>query len=123
MRDDSSHSCIRLSTCAVMCSSSAVQVEPSLLSEAKGMSGDVKGQRDFLVGGQEISRFTDTRTPGGWHRISRWWSAQRHHPLAGQRLGQPMAVALVKTRWAWCSSRSRVAVASVLGMIWSNPLG
>ena len=41
----------------------------------------------------------------------------------GGGLGQPDAVTLVWQRWAWCRSRSTVAVARVLGMISSNPEG
>jgi hypothetical protein len=49
-----------------------------------------------------ISWWADRRPPGpgtpellvGGHRISRLGSAQRHHPLAGQGLGEPVRIAL-----------------------------
>jgi hypothetical protein len=78
-------------------------------------------------------------SPGRWtgdlpvhgHQNS-WWVAVGS-PGSGQLNGTTPLPArasasrwlspLVTTRWAWCSSRSTVAVASVLGMIVSNPEG
>ena len=83
----------------------------------------VKGHRDFPVGGQLISLRVDRLCPC-------WRSADL---LAGQVSGvtpfpavasaSRRLVPSVRTKWAWCSRRSTVAVARVLGMIVSNPLG
>jgi hypothetical protein len=47
-----------------------------------------------------------------------------HRLLGSQKHGQlQLCVPPVTTMWAWCNSRSTVAVAKVLGMISSNPDG
>jgi hypothetical protein len=83
----------------------------------------VKGHQDFPVGGQLISLRVDRLCPC-------WRSADL---FAGQVSGvtpfpavasaSRRLVPSVRTRWAWWRSRSTVAVARVLGMIVSNPLG
>jgi hypothetical protein len=78
-----------------------------------------------------ISRWADRRCPGsrtleflvGGHRISRGGQLNGTTPLPASASASRWLSPLVRTRWAWCSSRSTVAVASVLGMIESNPLG
>jgi len=44
-------------------------------------------------------------------------------PLPAKASASRWLSPVVRTKWAWCSSRSTVAVASVLGMIESNPEG
>jgi hypothetical protein len=78
-----------------------------------------------------ISRWADRRCPGsrtleflvGGHRISRGGQLNGTTPLPASASASRWLSPLVRTMWAWCSSRSTVAVASVLGMIESNPLG
>jgi acyl-coenzyme A synthetase/AMP-(fatty) acid ligase len=70
------------------------------------------------------------------HIVDHWWSTETAstHLRTAVDAGRPrigmkgdtedqLCVPAVKTKWAWCSSRSTVAVAKVLGMIWSNPEG
>ena len=55
--------------------------------------GVVNGHQDFLVGGHEISWLMAIRGPGGWPS-SLGEVRSVAPPLAGQGLGEPVAVAL-----------------------------
>ena len=92
----------------------------------------VKGQSELPSGGHETCPLTVTRT-------ARWWpwdlpmGAGGHHRPGAQANGlTPWPASawvsrtlspLVWQTWAWCNSRSTVAVASVLGISSSNPDG
>ncbi len=71
---------------------------------------------DLRLCGHEFSGWAVTRFPGGW-------SVQWDDPLPARASARRWLSPLVVIRWAWCSSRSTVAVARVLGMIVSKPEG
>ena len=72
---------------------------------------------ELPVGGQQNCPFVANRFALG--SVGEW-----RHPLSGGGLGEADAVAGGHlTMWAWCSSRSTVALAMVLGMSSSNPAG
>jgi hypothetical protein len=91
----------------------------SLISEVT-----VNGLEEFLVGGQWMSRCADTGNLGVW-----LWDflvdgqLNVTTPFPARASASRWESPLVNTRWAWCRSRSTVAVARVLGMIVSKPDG
>src|SRR6266487_3712843 len=83
----------------------------------------VKGQRDFPLGGQLISLQADRLCPCLRTADLRAGQVSGTTPCPDVAWARRRLVPSVTTRWAWCSSRSTVAVARVFGMIVSNPLG
>src|SRR6266496_3495428 len=92
-------------------------------SAAEAADGVVKGHRDFPVGGQLISLWVDGLCPCGRSADLPAGQVSGVTPLPAVASARRRLVPSVRTRWAWCSSRSTVAVARVLGMIVSRPLG
>jgi hypothetical protein len=99
---------------------------------AQPEAGCVNGQKSLPIGGQQVSPLAAMVCPHRWpdkvpvhgHQFS---------PLAQLGSGiTPLPAVACESRndspwvtqtWAWCSSRSTVAVASVLGISSSNPAG
>jgi hypothetical protein len=74
--------------------------------------------------GQLFSMFADTSSPGGRPRwVDRCGYVKGVTPFPARASARRCESPLVSTRWAWCRSRSTVAVARVLGMMVSKPLG
>jgi len=85
---------------------------------------DVNGHLKLRVGGQVISGLADTVSPDGRPPELRvGGQLNGTTPLPASASASRWLSPLVSTRCAWCSSRSTVAVARVLGMIVSNPDG
>jgi hypothetical protein len=84
----------------------------------------VNGHLNIPGGGQEISPVVAMDFPMDGHEIShRCHVARGVTPLPVVAWARRNDSPLVTQMWAWCSSRSTVAVANVFGMISSNPAG
>ena len=83
----------------------------------------VNGQQDLPVDGRLASRSADTRIPGRRTATPSRDQASGTTPLPSVASARRSDGPSVTTRWAWCNSRSTVAVASVLGMMVSKPAG
>ena len=87
-------------------------------------SSYVNGQWDLPSGGQQNCPVVANRTARSWptelpgvHLVS------GVTPLPAVAWVRRMLSPAVMTTWAWCSNRSTVALAMVLGMSSSNPAG
>src|SRR5216684_191148 len=85
--------------------------------------GTVKGHRDFPVGGQLISLRVDRLCPCRRSADLPAGPVSGVTPFPAVASARRRLVPSLRMRWAWCSSRSTVAVARVLGVIVSSPLG
>jgi hypothetical protein len=91
----------------------------------------VKGHADLNGGGRETCTGADNRIerwwppdlPGGVVATGRSSQVRAFTPRPVRAWDRRTLSPLVWQRWAWCRSRSTVAVARVLGMISSNPEG
>jgi hypothetical protein len=85
--------------------------------------GFVKGHEDLPVDGHEICPVVATRSARSWPPDVPGGYVKAFTPLPARAWVRRTLSPLVWQTWAWCSSRSTVAVASVLGISSSNPAG
>ena len=84
-------------------------------TSCQGTAGTPRGRTvDLPVGGHQFSRWRSGDLP-----VSRQW----RHPLPRVASVSRIESPVVMTTWAWCKSRSTVAVAMPLGMSSSKPEG
>jgi len=92
--------------------------------QMKSALGRVNGHEEICADGRVISWLSVTGYPGGWPVfLPAGCQGMATTPFPARASARRWESPAVCTRWAWCSSRSTVAVARVLGMIVSNPDG